>query len=121
VEKVLNPEQILQLQALVRRIPVADHVVKAAVEWVRRTRPQEAGAPAEVSRYVQWGAGPRASQALVLAAKARAALQGRLIASVDDVRAVAVPVLRHRIVTNYHAEADGVNVLKILETVLKER
>ena len=87
---MLSPEQILALQELVRRVPVPDHVVRYAVELVRQTRPKEAGAPEFVRKHVTWGAGPRASQYLVVAAKARAVLQGRFAATVEDVRALAL-------------------------------
>jgi len=105
VAKVLEPDQIRSLQALVLRVPAAEHVIRHAVELVRRTRP-DAAAGKYVKDHVSWGAGPRASQALILAAKARAALQGRPAASVEDVRALAEPVLRHRVLTNFHAEAE---------------
>ncbi|RUL88443.1 AAA family ATPase [Tautonia sociabilis] len=107
VEKVLSGEEILELQQVVRKVPVADHVSRYAVRLARLTRPGETEAPAFVRDFVSWGAGPRASQYLVLAAKARAALNGRPYVAVEDIRAVAGPVLRHRIVTNFNAEAEG--------------
>jgi len=115
LEKKLSPSQIAALQGLVRRVPVADHVIDAAVELVRRSRPSEPGAPETVRRFVQWGAGPRASQSLVLAAKARAVLHGRTAASIDDLRALARPVLRHRIVMNFRAESEGITPLAIVD------
>jgi MoxR-like ATPase len=116
VTPVLSGEQIVALQRIVRRVPVADHVVRYAMRLVRRTRPGKNAnsgpkrneVPSFVRDYVAWGAGPRASQYLVLGAKARAALQGRFHAGLDDVRAVALPVLRHRLVTNFNAEAEGI-------------
>ncbi len=93
------------MQSLVRRIPVSEGLVRAAVTLARRTRPDDPEAPAFIREYVDWGAGPRASQYLVLGAKARAALSGRPMADLDDVRAVAPAVLRHRMVTNFAAEA----------------
>lgn len=117
--KVLSPEEIRSLQDLVLRVPVADHVVRAAVELVRKTRPNEPGAPEVVREFVQWGAGPRASQYLVLAAKARAVLQGRWAASVDDIKALARPVLRHRVVTNFHAESEGMNSVQVVDRVVE--
>jgi MoxR-like ATPase len=108
VAPVLGGPQILALQKTVRRVPVADHVVRYALALVRLTRPEKDGAPDFVRQYVSWGAGPRASQYLVLGAKARAVLNGRFYAGIDDVRAVAHPVLRHRILTNFNAEAEGV-------------
>jgi len=103
----LNAEDILLLQRIVRRVPVADHVARYALRLARLTRPTRDG-PQFVRDYLTWGAGPRASQYLVLGAKARAVLQGRLYAGCEDVRAVAYPVLRHRIVTNFNAEAEGI-------------
>jgi MoxR-like ATPase len=119
LQKVLSPEQILALQELVRRVPVPDHVVRHAVELVRHTRPKEPGAPDFIRKYVAWGAGPRASQYLVLGAKARAVLQGRYAASVDDVRALAQPVLRHRVLPNFTAESEGVTAQSLVEQVLE--
>jgi MoxR-like ATPase len=118
LQKVLSPEEIIALQELVRRVPVPDHVVRHAVELVRHTRPKEPGAPDFIRRHVSWGAGPRASQYLVLGAKARAVLQGRYAASVDDVRALAQPVLRHRVLPNFTAESEGVTAEQLVEQVL---
>ena len=117
VEKVLGPEQIRALQQLVLRVPAAEHVIRHAVELVRRTRP-DAAADKHVKDHVSWGAGPRASQALILAAKARAALGGRPAASVEDVRALVEPVLRHRVLTNFHAEAEGVDSRAVIAQLL---
>jgi len=105
---VLSRGEILALQELIPRVPAADHVVEAAVSLVRRTRPDDASASQRVRDLVAFGAGPRASQALVLGAKARAVLDGRFVAEVEDVRALALPVLRHRIVPSFRAEAEGV-------------
>ena len=91
-----------------RRVPAPDHVIRYAVELVRHTRPKEPGAPDFVKELVDWGAGPRASQNLVLGAKARAILDGRMAASVEDVRALAGPVLRHRVIPNFRAESEGI-------------
>jgi len=118
LSRILSPEKIISLQDLVRRVPVADHVVRYAVELVRHTRPKETGAPDFISRNVSWGAGPRASQFLVLGAKARAILNGRFAASVEDVRAVARPVLRHRVLPNFHAESEGITSLRLVEQLL---
>jgi MoxR-like ATPase len=107
VEPVLDAEALLAMQGLVRRIPVSRQLVRAAVTLARMTRPMDADAPAVVRQFVEWGAGPRASQYLVLGAKARAALSGRPMADLEDVKAVAHTVLRHRVVTNFAAEADG--------------
>ncbi|MGC4118302.1 MAG: MoxR family ATPase [Myxococcales bacterium] len=116
--KVLSPERIRALQDLVLRVPAPDSVVRYAVELVRRSRPKVEGAPDFVNQYLSWGAGPRASQYLVIGAKARAILDGRFAAMVDDVRALAKPVLRHRVLTNFHAEAEGVTSLSIIEKLL---
>ncbi len=116
--KVLSPEQISSLQDLVRRVPVPDHVVKYAVDLVRATRPKEADAPDFVRQHVSWGAGPRASQYLVIGAKARAILSGRYVASLEDVRALAKPVLRHRMVTNFHAESEGITSASLVEKII---
>jgi MoxR-like ATPase len=102
---VLDAESVLAMQALVRRIPVSRSLIRAAVSLARMTRPADADAPPFIREYVDWGAGPRASQYLVLGAKARAAMAGRPLADLDDVRSVAPAVLRHRIVTNFAAEA----------------
>ncbi|MDZ7618724.1 MAG: MoxR family ATPase [Patescibacteria group bacterium] len=108
VTPTLAGPRIEELQRIVRRVPVADHVVRYALQLVRGSRPGKPGAPDLVRQYVSWGAGPRASQYLVLGAKARAVLNGRFHAETDDVRAVAAPVLRHRIMTNFNAEAEGI-------------
>ncbi|MFN8645822.1 MAG: MoxR family ATPase [Gemmatimonadales bacterium] len=107
LEPVLDAAQVRAAQELVRRIPVSKQLVRAAVALTRLTRPADGDAPALVREYVEWGAGPRASQYLVLGAKARAAIAGRPMADLEDVRAVALPVLRHRVVTNFAAEAAG--------------
>jgi MoxR-like ATPase len=107
VRAVLTKPEIEAAQRAVRSIPVADHVVRYAMKFARLTRRDDPQAPDFVRKYLNWGAGPRASQFLVLAAKARAMLHGRLVVAEEDVRAVAKPVLRHRIVANFDAEADG--------------
>jgi MoxR-like ATPase len=118
LEKILSPERILALQELVRRVPVPDHVVRYAVELVRHTRPKEPGVPDFIAKNVSWGAGPRASQYLVLAAKARAILNGRFVASVEDVKAVARPVLRHRVLPNFTAESEGTTSVKLVDQLV---
>jgi MoxR-like ATPase len=105
---MLSGEQIVQLTKIVRKVPVADHVANYAIQFARRTRRQRPGTPDFINDYVLWGAGPRASQYLVLGAKARAVLQGRHYAGQEDIRAVAAPVLRHRIKTNFNADAEGI-------------
>jgi MoxR-like ATPase len=119
LQKVLSPEKIRALQELVLRVPAADHVVKYAVELVRKSRPKEPGAPDFVNQYLSWGAGPRASQYLVLAAKARAILDGRVAAAIEDIRALAQPVLVHRVLTNFHAESEGVSSEQIVGRLLE--
>ncbi len=101
-------------------MPAAEHVIRYAVDLVRSTRPAES-ASKHVKDHVSWGAGPRASQALILAGKARAALQGRPAVDVSDVRALAEPVLRHRIITNFHAEAEGIDSRKVVAELLREK
>ena len=118
VARVLGRDRILELQHLVRRIPVSDHVVRYAVKLARASRPGPESAPF-IRDWVSWGAGPRAAQFLVLGAKARAALLGRPTPSEDDVRAVARPVLRHRILPNFTAEADGISSLDIIAKLLE--
>jgi MoxR-like ATPase len=115
---VLSTERILDLQRLVRRIPVSEHVIRYAVRLARASRPGDGAAPF-VRDWVSWGAGPRAAQYLVLGAKARAALSGRPTPSMDDVKAVAPAVLRHRIITNFTAEADGISSLEIITKLLE--
>jgi MoxR-like ATPase len=116
VPRVLTKEELLALQGLVPRIPITDEAVSLAVALTRRTRPGP-DAPSIVSTYVRFGAGPRGSQALVLAAKARAALRGHAAADVEDVRALLVPVLRHRLVMSYRAESDGITEEELLTQV----
>jgi MoxR-like ATPase len=115
--KVLTPERIVALQDLVLRVPVADHVVKYAVALVRATRPGD-NAPGFVRQNLAFGAGPRASQFLILGAKARAILEGRQAASIDDVRALAHPTLQHRLITNFHAEAEGIKARALIDQLL---
>lgn len=121
VEKVLSGKQIVELQDLVRRIPVADNVIEYAVHLVRRTRPKTDDAPKFIKDYVAWGCGPRASQYLILGAKTRAALEGRPTPDIEDVRQITLPVLRHRLVTNFNAEADGVTSPEIVSRLLDSK
>ena len=120
LEVVLTATDIMELQKLVRRVPVPRHVVEYAVRLARATRPGKGDVPAFVTDWVSWGAGPRASQYLILGAKTRAILQGRYAPSCEDVRKVAKPVLRHRIITNFNAEAEGVNTIDIIKRLLEE-
>ncbi|CAN5190543.1 MoxR family ATPase [soil metagenome] len=119
VQPVLSGEQLRELQLLVRRLPIPPSVVKYAVQLARATRPQDSTASDEVRKYVSWGAGPRASQYLVLGAKARAAMDGRGVADLDDVSSVSDTVLRHRVLPNFRAEAEGKGVSALLEQVGK--
>ena len=118
LNKVLSPARILELQHLVRRVPVADHVVKYAVALTRATRPAAPTAPGFIKEQVAWGAGPRASQFLVLAGKARAILNGRFAVSIDDIVALARTTLQHRIVLNDAAEASGVRSGELVDRLL---
>ena len=120
LEKVLSPEDIVAFQQLVRRVPVSDHLIQYAVQLVRATRPNEEGALDFVKNWVNWGAGPRASQYLILAAKTKAILEGRPTPGPEDVRFAANSVLRHRIVTSFNAEADGVDTLEIIRGILEK-
>ncbi len=120
LKRILDAEKITALQRLVREVPVSDHVVDYAVQLARNTRPHQNGSVKVVKDWITWGAGPRASQYLILGAKTRAILDGRPTPDVEDVRAVARPVLRHRIVTNFSAEAEGVTALDIIEQLIKE-
>ena len=116
---VLSKEQIVALQGLVRGVPAPDHVVQYAVSLARATRPAEEDAPDFVKDMVAWGAGPRASQNLILGAKAHALLEGRNAAVADDVRAMALPVFRHRIIPNFSAEAEGIRSDRIISDLLE--
>jgi MoxR-like ATPase len=118
VEKVLSAEEILWLQDLVRRVPVTDNVLEYAVKLATKTRPNTAHATPEINRLLAWGAGPRASQYLVLGAKCHAIVNGKYSPDIEDVRAVAAPILRHRIVRNYKAEAEGVSIEAIIKGLL---
>jgi len=120
-DRVLGAEDCLRLQRTVRSVPIADHVARYALRLVRTTRIDEAGErPAMVRDYLRWGAGPRASQFLVLAAKAKAAIAGDACATPEHIREVALPVLRHRVITNFNAEADGVGVDDVIRAILEE-
>ena len=121
-EPVLNPvmsgTDVLRIQEIIRKVPAAEHVVKYAVELVRSTRPNDGSCPDSIKKLISWGAGPRASQYLVLGAKSRAVIHGRYHISCEDIRAVAKPVLRHRVLTSFTAEADGISSLNIIDELL---
>ena len=120
LEPVLSREEILTLQALVRRVPVADHIFHYAARLVRSTRPAQEDAPDFIRSWLSYGAGPRASLFLILASKARAILRGRVHASVEDIRAVTLPVLRHRIIPNFAAQSEGLTSDDIVQRLLDE-
>lgn len=118
VDKVFSPEEIMNLQDLVTRVPVADHVLEYAIRLVRGSRPTDSSAPDFIKKWISWGAGPRASQFLILGGKARALLDGRYAATCNDVRAIAKPILQHRIITNFNAEAEGKTSLHVIDQLL---
>jgi len=118
IEPVLSAEEITYFQHLVKRVPVADNVLRYAVTLTAKTRPQGEYATDIVKQYVSWGAGPRASQYLILGAKTHALIKGKFAPDIEDVQAVALPILRHRIVPNYKAEAEGYNVTRIIKSLL---
>jgi MoxR-like ATPase len=118
VEKVLNANQIIAFQQLVRRVPVADNVIEYAVGLVHKTRPNSKGSSEITNKFLEWGAGPRASQNLILAAKCNAIISGKYSPDIEDVKAVAYAILRHRIIRNFKAEAEGISVEKIIEQLL---
>jgi MoxR-like ATPase len=120
LNKVINKEKIQQMQDLVRKVPASSHVIGYAVKLVRASRPQGPEAIPFVKEWVEWGAGPRASQYLILAAKARAILNHRYVASVEDIKAVIPSILRHRIITNFKAQAEGITSLKVIDHLLEE-
>jgi MoxR-like ATPase len=120
LEKVIDAERIIRMQELVRRVPVSSHVIRYAVLLARASRPKSDEALPFVKEWVEWGAGPRASQYLILAAKARAIMNDGYVASVEDVKALAPSILRHRIITNFKAQAEGIGSLTIIEHLLAE-
>ena len=119
-DEVLSGEDILRLQQMVRRVPVAPHVIHYALRLVRATRVHEGDVPAFVKEWVSWGAGPRGMQYLLLGGKARAMLNGRFFVTTDDIKAVAHPVLRHRVITNFNAESSGITSDKVIDRLLAE-
>jgi len=118
VKEVISAEEIMDFQHLVRRVPVTDHVIEYAVKLVHKTRPSSGLANKDTADYLEWGAGPRASQSLILAAKCNALLSGKYSPDIEDVKAVALPVLRHRIIRNFKAEAEGISVDDIIARLL---
>ena len=120
IKIVLKREEIIMLQDLVRRVPVSENVAEYVVNLVNKTRPNNDHSPKYIKDWISWGAGPRASQYLILGAKTNAILHGRFSPDIDDVRKVAPPVLRHRLITNFNAEADGIKTIDIIEKMLAE-
>ena len=117
INPLFTADEIIEYQQLVRRIPVADNVIEYAVTLVGKTRPKSEAAPEIVKNYLDWGAGPRASQNLILAAKANAALHGKFSPDIEDVQKVAIGILRHRLIKNYKAEAEGLSIEEINKTL----
>ena len=118
ITPIMTGDEILEYQRLIRRMPVADNVLNYAVTLASKTRPGRDKATDDVNKYLSWGAGPRASQFLIIGAKVHATLEGKYSPDIEDVKAVALPILRHRIVTNYKAEADGVTVEKLIADLI---
>jgi MoxR-like ATPase len=118
VNSLFEAKEIIDFQQLIRRVPVADNVIEYAVTLVSKTRPDNALSNDFIKNYIDWGAGPRASQNLILAAKANAAFNGKFSPDIEDVKAVAIGILRHRVVKNYKADAEGISIEKIIETLL---
>ena len=119
VKKILDADEILYFQKLLRKIPVADNVLDYAVKLVTRTRPGTSSAHEWADKYLNWGAGPRASQYLIVGAKTHAAIMGKYSPDIEDVKAIALPILRHRIVRNYKAEAERVDVDNIINKFME--
>jgi MoxR-like ATPase len=119
LNKLINGEEVLKFQEIVQRVPVPDHIYETAVDMVRQTRPNSEEAPTFVKQWVTWGAGPRAIQYLIRGAKARAVLQGSYMARLEDLEAVAEPVLAHRILTNFQAQAEGVTSRSVIEQLIQ--
>ncbi len=120
LSKVISTEEIIGFQNLIRKVPVAENVIQYAVNIVKKTRPNLDDSPQFIKNWISWGAGPRASQYLILAAKTRAVTHRRFTPNIDDVKAAMMPVLRHRIITNFSAEADGINSVEVIKKLLNE-
>jgi MoxR-like ATPase len=119
IEKVLHGDDVIKLQQIVRRVPASDHVFEFAKRITRSSRPGTPEAAPFVTKWLTWGAGPRASMNLILAAKAHAVLNGNFHVSTDDVEAVASPILRHRLITNFTAQSEGVSVEDVIDRLIK--
>jgi MoxR-like ATPase len=120
LSKLISGEKVLEFQKLIQRVPVPDHIYDAAVELVRRTRPDSEEAPEWIKRWVTWGAGPRAVQYLIRGAKAHAVLHGSYLVRMEDIEAVAQPVLMHRVLTNFQAQTEGVTSPNIVDRLVEE-
>jgi MoxR-like ATPase len=120
LSKVVTSEELIRFQNLVRKVPVADNVIQYAVRSANLTRPTNGSSPKFVKDWISWGAGPRASQYLVLAAKAKAVVSGRFTPNIDDIKEALIPVLRHRIITNFSAEADGISSVDVINRIREE-
>jgi len=120
IEKIISSEEIIEFQELVLKVPVADNVIDFAVKTANMTRPTNGNSPQFVKDWITWGAGPRASQYLTLAAKTRAIMQNRFTPNIDDVRIAMLPVLRHRIITNFSAEAEGITSVEVIKKISEE-
>lgn len=118
VQIILHKEEIIAFQKLIKKMPVTDHLIEYAVNLIVSTRPKESNASTFVKEYISWGAGPRASQAIVIAAKAHAAIKGKYSPDIEDVRAVALPILRHRIMRNFKAEAEDISIETIVSKIM---
>jgi MoxR-like ATPase len=119
LSKVISAEEIIEFQDLVRKVPIADNVIEFAVKVASKTRPSNDGSNS-VGQWISWGAGPRASQYMVLSAKTRAVINNRFTPNIDDIKASMIPVLRHRIITNFNAEAEGISSLDVIRNLMKE-
>lgn len=120
INKIISSEELITFQDLIRRVPVAENVIEFAVKISNMTRPVNGNSPDYIKQWVNWGAGPRASQYLILAAKTRAVMQGRFTPNIDDVRFAMLPVLRHRIITNFSAEAEGIKAENVIKRLIEE-
>jgi len=118
LKEIISTKEIIEYQELVRKVPVAENVIKFAVDVVNKTRPDNGASPEFISHWISWGAGPRASQFLILAAKTRAITQGRFTPNIDDVKTAMLPVLRHRLITNFNAEAEGISSVDVIKKLV---
>ena len=120
LKKIISAKEIIEYQDLVRKVPVAENVIKFAVNVANKTRPDNGTSPEFITHWISWGEGPRASQFLILAAKTRAITQGRFTPNVDDVKSAMLPVLRHRLITNFNAEAEGISSVDVIKKLVME-